>query len=306
MKPKVVFLVGPTAVGKTQVAAALARRLKAQIISCDSMQIYKQMDILTSKPPVALRKRIKHCLIDVAEPTQEYDVSRYRREALKSIKDALSKGRLPLFVGGTGLYLSVVIDGIFRAKVKDKNIRRRLYQEAEARGSVYLYQRLRKIDPQAALKIHHHDTRRLVRALEVFESTGKPISLLQKQRSGITDKYAVRIFCLNLAREKLYQRIDARVEKMFRQGLVAEVKKLLKLKLSRTAACALGLKELRGYFEGKYDLAQAKSFLKRNSRRYAKRQLTWFRKDKRIEWVNISDKQSPQDIATIIAKKIKD
>lgn len=300
------FLVGPTAVGKTAVAAILARRLNAEIISCDSMQIYKQMDIITSKPTVALRKRIRHRLIDIAEPVKEYDVSRYRRQALENIRQVIKAGKLPLFVGGTGLYMSVVIDGIFKAKAEDKNIRSRLYNEAEAKGSRYLYKRLLKIDPTAAAKIHPHDTRRIVRALEVFKDTGKPISLLQRQRKGLKDKYNIAIFCLNMERGELYRRIDQRVERMFRQGLVAEAKKLLKLNLSRTAGCALGLGELRGYFAGLYDLNETKDLLKRNTRRYAKRQLTWFRKDKRINWINILRGAKPRKIAQRIIKRWKE
>jgi len=300
------FLVGPTAVGKTAVAAILARRLNAEIISCDSMQIYKQMDIITSKPTVALRKRIRHRLIDIAEPVKEYDVFRYRRQALENIRQVIKAGKLPLFVGGTGLYMSVVIDGIFKAKAEDKNIRSRLYHEAEAKGSRYLYKRLLKIDPEAAGKIHPHDTRRIVRALEVFKVTGKPISLLQRQRRGLKDKYNISIFCLNMERGELYQRIDQRVERIFRQGLVAEAKKLLKLNLSRTAGCALGLRELRGYFAGLYDLNETRDLLKRNTRRYAKRQLTWFKKDKRINWIDILSKEKPKEIADRIIRRWKE
>ncbi len=304
MKSKILFLVGPTAVGKSRVAVCLARRLKAQIISCDSMQIYRGMDIITSKPARPLRRGIRHYLIDLVRPSQEYNVSRYRKEALEKIKAVLKKGKIPLFVGGTGLYMSVLIDGIFKQKSQDKFIRKRLWGQALRLGGGYLYKRLKKIDPEAADKIHPHDTRRIIRALEVFEATGSPISRLQKQRQGLGAEFEIKAFCLGMRRDRLYRKIDERVEKMFSRGLVAEVKKLLKCRLSKTASSAIGIKELKGYFDGLYGLEEAKRLIKRNTRRYAKRQLTWFRKDKRLRWVKITDKEGPETIAGKIWKKL--
>ena len=304
MKPKLVFLVGPTAIGKTKVAVLLAKKLNAEIISCDSMQVYKNMDIVTSKPGCALRKMVKHHLIDIISPVVEYNVSKYRREAIKKIGEIVNKGKLPLFVGGTGLYRSILIDGIFKQKAQNKLIRSRLFKQAKKFGSTYLYKRLEKIDPEAAGKIHPNDTKRLVRALEVFEASGEPISKLQKQRRGLADEYDIKIFCLNMERDKLYQRIDKRVDKMFEDGVEKEVKKLLKLKLSRTAKYAIGIRELKGYFAGEYDLAEANRLIKRNSRLYAKRQLTWFRKDKRISWINIAKKETPERISKRIWKEL--
>jgi tRNA dimethylallyltransferase len=296
-KPKLLFLVGPTSTGKTETALLLAKKLNAEIISCDSMQIYKGMDIITSKPPLVLRKRIPHHLIDILSPRKEYNVSRYRQDALKKIREILKRDRFPLFVGGTGLYMSILIDGIFKARAKDDSIRKKLYGQAGRLGSAVLYDRLKRIDPEAALKIHPNDTKRLVRALEVFESTGKPISFLQRHRRGLSQEYDVRILCLNMPRQKLYKRIDERVEKMFARGIVSEVKKLLKSRLSKTASFAIGIRELKGYFDGLYDLEEAKRLMKRNTRLYAKRQLTWFRKDKRIHWTNIRDNEKPREVA---------
>lgn len=303
-KPKVFFLVGPTSVGKTEVAVCLAKRLNAQIISCDSMQVYKGMDIITSKPPFVLRKKVPHHLIDVLAPTREYNVARYRRDAVRKIKEIINKGKVPLFVGGTGLYMSILIDGIFCFEPKSKTIRKRFYKQAETYGSQYLYNRLKKIDPEAAAKIHSNDTRRIVRALEVFESTGRPISFLQKQRKGLTDKYDIRVFCLNMERQKLYKKIEERIDRMFREGLVKEVTRLFRLRLSKTACCAIGIKELKGYFDGLYDLEEAKRMMKRNSRLYARSQLTWFRKDKRINWIEISDKETPKEVADRIYQSV--
>ncbi len=302
MKPKIIFLVGPTAAGKTDVALILGRKLNAEIISCDSMQVYKGMDIITSKAPVNLRKRLPHYLIGIVSPEKEYNVSKYRRDALVKVRQIIKKGKPPLFVGGSGLYMSILIDGIFKISAQNKAIRNTLHKEAGRFGNEHLYDRLKKVDPQAAAKIHVNDRRRLVRALEVYEITGKPISHLQSQRKGLADKYDIRIFCLNMEREKLYKKIEERVDKMFARGLVGEVKKLLKRKLSKTASYAIGIRELKGYFEGAYGLEEARRLIKHNTRLYAKRQLTWFRKDKRINWINIKSDDSPRKVACKIYK----
>lgn len=304
IRKRIIFLVGPTAVGKSEAALKLAARIPAEIISCDSMQIYKGMDIVSSKPLKTLMRRVKHHLIGILSPEEEYSVVKYRRQAIDKIKEVIKRGRIPLFVGGTGFYMSILIDGIFTAKPENKKLRQFMYKEAELRGSRYLHQKLAKVDPQAALRIHPNDTRRIVRALEVFETMGLPISKLQKHRRGLACEYDIRIFCLNMPRDKLYKRIDERVDKMFKRGLLKEISKLLKLKLSRTACYCLGIRELKGYFRGLYDLEEAKRLMKRNSRLYAKRQLTWLRKDKRINWIELSGRETPQLIANKIWKKL--
>ncbi len=195
-KDKVIFIVGPTAVGKTAIALKLAEKIDAEIISCDSMQVYKGMDIITSKPDLLSRGKIPHYLIDVVSPAKEYDVSRYRGQALKKIKEIIKKGKVPLFVGGTGLYMTMLIDGMFEKKAQSEKVREKFYRQAEEYGSEYLHKKLNQVDSQAALKIHPNDTKRVIRALEVFEITGKPISYLQKQRKGIADEYKLKIFCL--------------------------------------------------------------------------------------------------------------
>lgn len=287
MKPKIVFLVGPTASGKTDTAVSLAEKINAEIVSCDSMQVYKGMDILTSMPEASARKKAPHHLIGFISPEKEYNVSRYRREAVRKIREIVAKGKIPLFAGGTGLYMSVVVDGIFSGGKENPAVRQKLYRQSEKYGSGYLHARLKKIDPEAAEKIHPHDSKRIVRALEVYYTTGKQISFLQKQRKGITGEYDVRIYCLNPERTKLYERIDRRVEKMFASGLVTEVKKLLKKRLSRTAGKAIGIREVREYLAGHISLEEAKNTMKRNTRLYAKRQLTWFRKDTRTRWLDV-------------------
>lgn len=300
---KVFFLAGPTASGKTEVAVHLAKKLGAEIVSCDSMQIYKGMDIITSKPCRAEIKKIAHHLISVVAVTTSFDVSRYRALALAKMRDILKRGKIPLFVGGTGLYMSVLLDGIFKQGRPDLPLRLKLEKQATKKGCPYLYSRLRTVDPEAAARIHAHDLRRIIRALEVFYSTGQPISQLQRQRRGIAADYDARIFCLNPDRRQLYRRIDARAEEMFKKGLVREVKKLLKSRLSRTASSAIGIRELKAYFEGRHSLEEAKRLIKLNTRRYAKRQLSWFRRDKRIRWIDIGEADRPKPIAGRIWKE---
>jgi tRNA dimethylallyltransferase len=304
MKPRVLFLVGPTAIGKTDIALQLAAKINAEIISCDSMQIYKGMEILTSKPALEVRKKIPHHLIDIVSCDREYNVSKYRLAAIRKINEIIKRGRVPLFVGGSGLYMSVVIYGIFKAKTEDKDIRQRLYKEAQDSGAHKLYDKLMKVDPRAAQKIHPNDIKRIIRALEVFELTGKPISQLQATRKGLADKYDIKILGLDMPRDELYKRIDERVDEMFKRGLVEEVKKLLKLKLSQTARAAIGLNEIKGFLEGLYDLEEAKKLMKRNTRQYAKRQMTWFRKDRRIIWIDITSKEKTIKIAETLWKKL--
>ncbi|MCK9594813.1 MAG: tRNA (adenosine(37)-N6)-dimethylallyltransferase MiaA [Candidatus Omnitrophica bacterium] len=284
MRTKLIFLVGPTAAGKTDLAASLAKKINAEIISCDSMQVYKGMDILTSKPPAGIRKKVPHHLIDVVNPSCEYNVSRYRSQAMKMVCGIVKKGKTPFFVGGSGLYMSVMVDGIFEVKTEDRALRKILYKQAQKYGSRKLYADLLKADPQAAARIHPNDAKRIIRALEVFKVSGKPISRMQAERKGLSGEYDIRIFCLDMPREELDKRIDLRVDRMFRQGLVKEVKKLLKARLSRTAAMAIGIKEVKGYLNGEYGLQEAKTLIKKNTRKYARRQMTWFRKDKRIVW----------------------
>jgi tRNA dimethylallyltransferase len=285
MKPRIIFLVGPTAAGKTALAIKMARKLNAEIISCDSMQIYKGMKILSSQPSRSDLKKIRHHLLGQVSPDKEFNVSKYRSLVLKKIREILDRGKLPLFVGGSGLYMSVVIDGIFKLKAENKKIRKKLYLQAARLGSFKLHEKLRKIDPQAASKIHPNDTKRIVRALEVFEVSGKPISELQATRIGLENKYDISILGLDIPRVELDQKINKRVDKMFRQGLVKEVKKLLKFKLSRTSCYAIGINEVKGYLDGHCSLQEAKELIKTNTRKYARRQMTWFRKDSRIKWL---------------------
>jgi len=303
MNDKIFFLTGPTAAGKSAAALILAERIGAEIVSCDSMQVYRGMDIITSKPSLPDRRRLPHHLIDILPPTEEYSAFRYYEDAVKTVEEILVRRKTPLFVGGTGLYVSVVLDGLFACAPEESGLRERLYKEAEsAQGAAALYERLRQCDPQAAARIHPNDLRRVVRALEVYTLTGRPISEKQKERSGLRGRYQVEVFCLTPPREELYRRVNARVDEMFAAGLEQEVRGLLSLPLSRAAGYAIGLQELKGYFEGKYALEEARRLIKMNTRHYAKRQLTWFRKDKRVRWVDNAGAR-PEEAAEKIWKE---
>ena len=304
LKKKIIFLLGPTAIGKSAAAISLAKKINAEIISCDSMQVYRSMDILTSRVTFGQRKKVKHYLSGVVNPQQEYNVAKYRKAALLICDKIFKQGKTPLFVGGSGLYYSMIVDGLFPAVPQNRLIRLKLEKLLKLKGGKYLYRRLVKVDSAAAAKIHPHDGRRIIRALEVYLKTGRRISQLQKNRAGLGKEYEVKIFGLKTKRQFLYAAIDQRVDKMFNLGLIDEVKRLLKHKLSRTAKCAIGIRELKGYFAGQYSLAEGKRLIQRNSRHYAKRQLTWFRKDKRIQWVSINKMESPIQIALKLWKKL--
>ncbi len=300
MKKTIVCLIGPTAVGKTEVALKLAKRIGAEVISCDSMQLNKGIDIATSKPTKLQRKSIPHHLIDVIFPSQEYNAARFRRSCLKIINDIHKRDRLPLIVGGSGLYFRALLDGLFKGPGQSAILRKKFYQQTQTYGPAYLYKRLKGLDPQAARSIHPHDLRRIIRALEVYESSGKPISRLKEKTCGIRNRYNLYIFGLQRARSELYGRIEKRVDKMFGRGLVAEIRRLNKDKLSRTAKSLLGYKEITGFLRDEYSQDEARRLLKRNTRRYAKRQLTWFRKEKGVIWINLG----PEDTPEIVAERI--
>ncbi|MFH1201264.1 MAG: tRNA (adenosine(37)-N6)-dimethylallyltransferase MiaA [Candidatus Omnitrophota bacterium] len=304
MQKKVIFIVGPTAVGKTEVASFLSRKVKVEVISCDSMQVYKGMGLISAAPSKSVLKKLKHHLVGVLSPEKEYSVADFIIRAKKIIGSIHKKGKIPLIVGGSGLYMKALLDGIFEGPPANEKLRRYLYAQAKKYGSQYLHKKLERVDPQAASRIHHSDTKRIIRALEVFKLTQEPISRLQKRSRGLLEDYDVRIFGLNLGRQKLYERIDSRVDEMFRRGLLKEVKSLLKKKLSKTAGKIIGISEIKGYLDARYALEEALRLVKRNTRHYAKRQLTWFRKDKRIKWIDVEDK-SPGQIAHIILNRLR-
>lgn len=288
VKPVIVALVGPTGVGKTHVAIRLCGELNAEIVSMDSMQIYRSMDIGTAKPTLDERRSVPHHLIDVVDPGEVFTVAKYRKLALEAIDGILSRGRLPLLVGGTGLYLNAIsYEMHLGEKECDRAKRESLRRIAEGDGGkMLLYARLAELDPVSAAKLHPNDVRRVIRALEVFESCGKAIS----DQSDINKQgpYCVLVYGLSLPRKMMYERIDARVDEMLRLGLEKEVASLIaqgiKPHQEGGAMQAIGYKELAMALMGEISKEQAIFLIKRNSRRYAKRQLTWFRHDERVRW----------------------
>lgn len=302
--PEILFIVGPTATGKTEVAFDLAQRLHGEIISCDSMQLYKELSILSAKPPQKMMAQVSHHLIGTVSISRNFDVALYRREALAAIQAVLQKGKLPIVVGGSGLYMGILLDGIFEGKGGSLSVRKKLEKEAQQKGLPVLYETLKKVDPVSAKKIHPHDKKRIIRALEVFLIHERPISQLQKKRSGLWNQYDVQVIALTRPREELYERINQRVDAMFEAGAVEEIKALMKKRWGKTAKTLIGVPEIQKFIKGGQDLDQTKYLVKLNTRHLAKRQLTWFRKDKRLKWVEIARDQSDRDITKKILNEL--
>jgi len=286
-KKQIIFIVGPTASGKSAAAIRLAKKINGEIVSADSMQIYKGLDILSAKPTKAQQKQVTHHLIDIIGPGRSFNVNTFVRLAAKAIEDILERGKVPIVVGGTGFYIDALLCGIFKGPAKNAALRNKLEKQARRYGNDYLHDKLKKVDPDAAKKIHPHDLRRTIRALEVYMITKKPITQLQKERQGLLDdpRYDIRIYGMALSRQQLYENIDKRVDVMFRKGAASEVKRIMKDRLSKTFKQALGIKELAPYLSGETSLEEAKSSLQQNTRHFAKRQLTWFRRYGNIHWI---------------------
>ncbi len=273
------FLTGPTAAGKTGVGIELAEILGAEIISMDSMAVYRDMDIGTAKPTVEQRRAVAHHLTDVIEPHEAFSVAEYVEAVRRCVEKIETRGRKALFVGGTPLYLKGLLRGLFEGPAADWALRKRLQEEADEQGSEALHGRLAQVDPTTAGRLHPNDTRRLIRALEVFEKTGRPISELQKQFAVGREAAACRVFVLNWPRRELHARINRRVEIMFDEGLVDEVAGLLKTPepLSRTARNAVGYREVIEHLAGRHTLDETIRLVQMHTRQLAKRQETWFR-----------------------------
>lgn len=305
IKP-LVAIVGPTAVGKTDISIEVAKVLGCEIISADSMLVYRGMDIGTAKPTVEEMQGIPHHMIDVVNPDQEYSVATYQKCAEQLVEEIILRGKLPLLVGGTGLYVKSVIDHYdFGDSSKNELLRNELVEEAKKVGPERMHYRLQQVDPESAGRLHPNDLRRVIRALEVFYQTGKSISNLQYSNSIKKPKYHLQMFGLTMDRQLLYQRIELRVEKMMQAGLVEEVAELRKLYGSMgTAMQGLGYKEIVSYLEGKFTLLETIELIKKNTRRFAKRQLTWFKADKRIQWIELDKYPDRQNVSLEIAKQI--
>ena len=305
MTSRLICLLGPTAVGKTEIAIQLAQRLNAEIISVDSRQIYRQMDIGTAKPTPEERQAARHHLIDCIDISQPFSVADYQSLADTAIADIQNRGNRVLLVGGAGLYFRVIVDGLFEGPGADPALRKRLEGEVAQFGVDALHDRLRVCDPESADRIHPNNIVRVIRALEVYELTGTPMSQLQQQWHPERQRYPFIAFGLTMPRALLYCRIEQRVDVMLANGLIAEVESLLAAGYGRDtiALRSFGYKELIAYLDGDCTYLEAISQLKQNTRRFAKRQLTWFRKDTRIEWL---DRESTPDIIENILGKIGD
>jgi tRNA dimethylallyltransferase len=321
------FLTGSTAVGKTAVGVALALRTRAEIVSMDSMALYRGMDIGTAKPTAEERRAVPHHLVDVLEPHEDFSLAGYLQAAHAAIDEIRARGRDVLLVGGTPLYLKGLLRGIFAGPAADWALRRRLQQEAGQHGPEWLHGRLAQVDPDAARRLHPNDERRLLRALEVFEKTGRPISELQRQFDVGRPAQQCRVFVLERPKEEISRRIDERVEAMFAAGLVEEVRRLAEGKrgqapfagtalrvlrtkgacplfpdLSRTASQAVGYAEVLDHLAGRYALPETVERVKLHTRQLAKRQRTWFRSLSECRFVPISGTVDPQAVAEQIAQ----
>ncbi|EOD01049.1 tRNA (adenosine(37)-N6)-dimethylallyltransferase MiaA [Caldisalinibacter kiritimatiensis] len=310
-KKPLILLVGPTAVGKTSISIEIAKRLNAEIISADSMQIYKHMDIGTAKIKEQEKEGVKHYLIDIVYPNEKFTVSDYQKKAKECIDEILNKKKLPMLVGGTGLYVnSIVYDLDFTKAISNPKLRNKYNELAEIHGNEYLHEKLKKIDPKSANKIHINDRKRIIRALEVYHETGKPMSEYNKNFRKPNPTFELAFIGLTMNRKKLYDRINKRVELMIKEGLLDEVKNLLKMgyRPDSTALQGLGYKEIIKYFNNEYTYKEAIRILKRDTRRFAKRQITWFRRDKRIKWINLDlyddNDKACKAILSYVSKKL--
>ncbi len=293
------FLAGATAVGKTSIGVALAKRLGAEIVSLDSMAIYRGMDIGTAKPSPAERAAVPHHLIDIVSPSEEFSLAQYVEAAAAAVADIRQRGTLPLFVGGTPLYLKSLLRGLFEGPPADWQLRRDIEQELVDVGEQALYQRLTAIDPVAASRIHPHDTRRLIRALVVYRATGEPISHQQLQFDEGRSAEECRVFVLRRSREELHARIEARVTTMIATGLVDEVRNLTAdgRGLGRTARQAVGYREALAFLAGECDREQMINHIVYRTRRFAKRQGTWFRSLSECRFVDIAGDEAADEVS---------
>lgn len=284
----IICIAGPTASGKTALAVALAKELNGEVVSCDSMQVYKRMDIGTAKPTPEEMQGIPHHMIDVAEPWEDFSVSRYCEMAAPIVDDIISRGKTAIIAGGTGLYMDSLIRGSAFAPFPSTGVRERLEAQADAEGMEAMLSRLRAVDPDSAARLHLSDRKRIIRALEVFLETGETITAHNRKTQAVPPRYTPLWLGLDFSeRSELYRRIDLRVGKMLEMGLMEEIQALLASGIPEkaTAMQAIGYKEFVDALDGRCTMEEAADQVRQSSRRYAKRQLTWFRRNRRMHWI---------------------
>ncbi|MGM0445773.1 MAG: tRNA (adenosine(37)-N6)-dimethylallyltransferase MiaA [Bacillota bacterium] len=301
---KVVTVVGPTAAGKTELSLKIADKFDAEIISADSMQIYKDMDIGTAKASKEVQNMIKHHQIDIISPEEDYSVADYQKDIDPIIKNIFNKNKLPMLVGGTGLYINAVLEGFTLPNMEvDQKLRNKLHKQAEEKGNQYVHNKLKKIDPKLADKLHPNDIRRVIRGIEIYKQTGHTKTYYKRKQKQRPPRYNSIKIGLTRNRQELYDKINKRVDQMIEEGLVKEAKHIYEnytLKKDSTASQAIGYKELFAYFKEECSLDEAVRLIKRNSRHYAKRQLTFFKRDDSIKWFNLSEISKNELFSTVI------
>lgn len=301
---RVLVIVGPTASGKTTLSLKVAKKIKSEIVSADSRQVYRHLNVGTAKPTPSEIGNIPHHCINIRDPEEFFSAGDYCIITRNIVQEIFSRSCIPIIVGGSGLYIQALLDGIFPGSFRDLSIREKLGQQAEKEGMDKLYSRLSEVDPRAASRIHPNDCKRIIRALEVYELSGLPISKMQREKTRAADFFPV-IWGLSWQREKLYSRINERVENMIQEGLVEEVEKVrdMGLDLRINSLDSVGYKEVFQYFDGGLSFKEMVSLIKRNTRRFAKRQITWFRRDSRIQWISLSEPVNWDTIAEEIVIK---
>ena len=306
MSREIIVICGPTAVGKTKYAIETALHVGGEVVSCDSMQLYKYMDIGSAKPTPEEQRQVRHYLVDEIDPRESFSVAKYQRLAKAAIEEIFSKGKTPVIAGGTGLYLnSLLYDMDFSAPPMDTSYRDALYAEAEEKGAQSLHDRLRAVDPDSAERIHPNNVKKVIRALEAAES-GDRVKDFATELKPCTD-YDVRLIGLTRDRSELYERINLRVDVLVEAGLLDEVRALLDMGLSESdiSMKGIGYKELIGYLHGNYGFDEAVNLIKKNTRHLAKRQITWFKRYPDINWFNISEYKSDDEAIEVIINWLK-
>lgn len=306
MKP-LIILTGPTAVGKTALSIGLAKAVDGEIISADSMQVYRKMNIGTAKIEPSEMQGVRHHLIDILDPGEEFNVVLFKRYALEAMEDIYSRGKIPVIVGGTGFYIQALLYDIdFEDNDNDMSYREELQRLAAEKGNSYIHDMLSKVDPESAEKIHENNVKRVIRALEFYRKTGMKISEHNETEAQKKSPYNFEYFVLNDDRSKLYDRIDRRIDIMLEQGLEAEVRQLVSEGYSRDLVSmqGLGYKEIIDYIQGRCSFDEAVYTLKRDTRHFAKRQITWFKREKQVTWVNKNEYDSESSILEYMMNRL--